>query len=232
MRREFAALARSDNLVKRNDIEPLTDTPSQLVKRASKKSAQGCGVTISANDYPNRGEMSTNALAYGYSMPNTCLNFQFVGGPYHRRQQSSIESLFDVEHTLEWSTVTNFWTWLNDRLPQRPDPEPGMTGNVDFCEFWKKVWNQSPAVPVGGRTLTPNEHVAHFYPSATGYKDEFAFLQDTLNQIPKKEMWSRKTTAGIFDIAKMKRYVAGRNTTPATARKGMIKLKALLGAHS
>jgi len=233
VKQELAAMARSAGLGKRDEVTPSEGTP-QLEKRTSPKSAKGCGIDIFANRYPQRDEMSSNALAYGYSQPNICLNFQFVGGPYHRRQQGTIESMFDVEHTLEWSTVTHFWDWISTKQEafQRPKPEPGSTGHVDFCEFWKAVWNEGPAIPIGGQTLTPNQHVAHAYPSNTRFKDEFAFLQDILNQTPKQQMWAMKDTPGIFDAAKMKRKISGRTATVVKAREAMIMLKALLGAHS
>lgn len=230
VKQELVAMVRSARLESRDEAT-LHDNALHLEKRTSLKYANGCGVEIRANAYPQRREMSANAIAYGYSQPNTCLNFQFVGGPYHRRHQRNIASKFDVEHTLEWSTVTKFWDWMNTKDPfKRPNPTPGSTGRVGFCGFWRAVWHDGPAIPIGGLTLTPNKHLAHAYPSNTRFKDEFAFLQDILNQTPKQQMWApTKNPPGIFDIDKMTDKISG---TVVEAREAMIMLKALLGAHS
>lgn len=229
--RELKAIAKTSDISKRQLDEIAINPTSQLEKRTTRKEARGCGVRIAANPYPQRNEMAQNSLAYGYSIPGVCLNFAFVSAPAFRR----VGPDYDVEHVLEWSTVTAFFDWLNTkpyRAYRYPNPIPGSTDAIDICEFWQRVWFHGPAIPVNGRSLTPVQHIAANYPSATAFTKEFVFLQSVINQVPKQKMWAAKNTSGIFDVKRLDSKIQGQRTTIRRAREAMLWLKALLGAHS
>ncbi|KAL1607711.1 hypothetical protein SLS60_002646 [Paraconiothyrium brasiliense] len=219
-----------------------TGSMSLLAKRTSSKSTDGCGVAIFANNYPSPAEMDRdypNALAYGYTQPNVCPNLQFDSMPAYRRVSSfdrRTPVVYEIEHILEWNTVTNFFDWLNEeRFKGRrwPHPDPNKRARqptVNFCGFWKEVWNSGPAFQMNGAALTANKHLASKYPSSQHFTKEFVWLQKELNKPAKTEMWKRKSTPGIFSDLTLRTRL-DQTTNVVNARKGALMLKYLLGAQ-
>lgn len=217
-----------------------TGSMSQLVKRTG-KDTEGCGVRILADNYPTPAELDRddlNAPEYGYTQPNTCPNLQFGSVPGYRRvhffnPETKVE--YQIEHILEWNTVTSFFDWLNeDHFKDRrwPHPNPNRragTPTVNFCTLWKEIWNSAPAFQLNGQTLSPNKHLASKYPSSRHFVKDFVWLQKELNNLAKTGMWKRKSTVGIFSDTTLRTSLQGTNAVKA--RKGVLMLKYLLGAQ-
>jgi hypothetical protein len=100
---------------------------------------------------------------------------------------------YEVEHILEWQLVTGFFEWMSKTYhgAQTKFDVPGNSGKVNFCEYWTETWKDAKSFPLPGRPTvqTPLDYIRQEYPSKTNeYKDEFVWLERTLNRPAKAEV--------------------------------------------
>ncbi|KAF2437309.1 hypothetical protein P171DRAFT_478010 [Karstenula rhodostoma CBS 690.94] len=151
--------------------------------------AAGSSVKLSALAYPDRKDMARlrpSARYFGYTKPDACTSFAFRQQGMLQNEPNVNPKDYQVEHVLEWQTVTDFFTWVRDKKNHRfPDPTDPQK-DVDFCKFWKTTWTgahpQSFSLVPGGPERTAVDHLKWGFPGLENRAHEFAFLHKTLSK--------------------------------------------------
>jgi hypothetical protein len=105
--------------------------------------------------------------------------------------------LYEVEHILEWQTVTKFFEYLNEEVFKddtfdNPDPTKVSSGKIDFCSYWGATWDESPAFALGGAGAKrdPMTHLKWAFPGTQNHIEEFVMLDKNINAPAKSQVSS------------------------------------------
>ncbi|KAL1608080.1 hypothetical protein SLS60_003019 [Paraconiothyrium brasiliense] len=202
-----------------------------IVKKARAKNAErmpkiACWLAMS---------LMRNAHVYGWAHPLQCENMQWGGSHnnFHKVPRAQ-GGEYEIEHVLEWQTVTRFFEWLNDhhfaKKRKFTDPDPTQGGaRIDFCEYWSKTWaTQAFTIDVNGRSrVDAKKHIARQYPGVN-FRNEFVWLQKDINKPAKQNMWAYKGTNQVYDLPKALRAIRANINDAAVEA---FNVKALLGAQ-
>jgi hypothetical protein len=140
-------------------------------------------------------------VAYGWETPRSCDDYDYSWG-----SAFYATGLYDTEHILEWSVITDFFTQVNgmysDDAFLHPDPDQNHL-KIGFCKYWKESWdmkgtmeNPSPQFNLKSsiKQRTPIEWIAAHYPykqaNAGGeeFMDELVLLQKEINSPAKNNV--------------------------------------------
>ncbi|KAJ4300878.1 hypothetical protein N0V90_002966 [Kalmusia sp. IMI 367209] len=230
--REVSAADRASRRVSRDIFA--------LEKRSTRKYAKACSVNkpaVAEKGYDDKAEVNVRALDY----PNKKDMDKLQG-----MLKANIDPKdYQVEHVLEWQTVTNFFTWVRDKkITDLRFQDPKTQKKVDFCKFWKETWvltkSESFSIVSGGPERTAGDHLKWGFPGLQNRPYEFTFVHKTINGI-KAQMWAYKSGSmgsGIFGVDKMTTRIAGKHTSRTTkpksldeAKSAYLDLRALMGAR-
>jgi hypothetical protein len=109
------------------------------------------------------------------------------------RPTRDINKNYQIEHVLEWQTVTYFFDWVNKKMrsdtPRFDNPDPkSKGGKPDFCGYWKGLWlgASQPSFSIDNSVdRTPSEHLKFAYPGIISgnfnHGKEFVWLHKLIN---------------------------------------------------
>ncbi|KAG9233482.1 hypothetical protein BJ875DRAFT_485120 [Amylocarpus encephaloides] len=226
---------------KRDDIQ----------KRAPKRGVCN-GVKWHAFNYPDAGSSKVADVDYyGWKQPQVCTNFDW-GNPLKEAEVKKTEAegeKYELEHVLEWQTVTGFFDWLNDDKKQGkifPNPDPNKKDKVTFCDYFQGTWEMDNgedkrddadnpaafALEKDGEERTPRQHLAAAYPSTQFHYDEFVYLEAEINAPAKAESFKYKPKdKKAKDLVFSKKVTAKNLKKVETAQTQLVKLKGLIGVR-
>ncbi|KAF1969577.1 hypothetical protein BU23DRAFT_238666 [Bimuria novae-zelandiae CBS 107.79] len=177
---------------------------------------------------------------YGFTSLDSCdvFAFPFGGIPLVIRRD-----FYQVEHVLEWQTMTDFFSWIGYKKKANElflDSDPSKSGRVNVCAYWKATWTGegAKAFPIGQSACkVVEQHLQDEYPSLQHTPHEFVWLEKTLNSPPKANMRAWKNgneRLSVFNRQSMIRNIAGTRRTRRDidkAKERYLDLKYLLGAR-